>query len=123
MLDRKITGQITFIHSNNLKVTREFYTEKLGLILARDQGSCLIFQVTETAYLGFCEHIEPLEPGRKVILTLVSNDVDKWYEYLKNIGVEIMAPPKASPLYGIYHFFMKDPDGYLIEIQRFDESL
>ena len=53
MTDRKFYQQITFLHSQDLQTTRHFYNEVLGLPLVRDQGSCLIFAVTESAYLGF----------------------------------------------------------------------
>jgi catechol 2,3-dioxygenase-like lactoylglutathione lyase family enzyme len=119
----EITQQITFLHAQNLEATRRFYAQVLGLRLARDQGSCLIFQTTESAYLGFCEHIEPVPPGRKVILTLVSDDVDGWYAKLKDSGQRISGSPVANPHYQIYHFFIVDPNGYWVEIQRFDEPL
>jgi len=115
--------QITFLHSSDLEATRHFYTNLLSLPLVRDQSTCLIFRVTDSAYLGFCEHIEPVAPGRKVILTLVSDAVDEWYEVLKSSAVQLSNPPQFTPKYQIYHFFLQDPDGYWIEIQRFDQPL
>lgn len=123
MARANITQQITFLHAQNLEETRYFYTHILGLPLARDQGSCLIFQVSEGAYLGFCKHLETIPPGRKVILTLVSEDVDGWYAELKASSQGLIDPPVTNPKYHIYHFFIPDPNGYWIEIQRFDEPL
>lgn len=119
----EITQQITFLHTQDLAETRKFYAEILALPLVRDQGSCLIFKVTETAFLGFCVHIEPVPPGRKVILTLVSDEVDSWYAALKANGQQVIDPPKYHPDYQIYHFFIPDPNGYWIEIQKFDQPL
>lgn len=119
----EITQQITFLHARDLEKTHHFYTVLLGLSLVRDQATCLIFQSTDSAYLGFCEHIEPTDPGRKVILTLVTDDVDAWYQTLKKRGADLKEPPKANSKYQIYHFFLQDPDGYWIEIQRFDQPL
>jgi catechol 2,3-dioxygenase-like lactoylglutathione lyase family enzyme len=118
-----ISQQITFLHAQDLTATSQFYTKTLGLAMVRDQGSCRIFQVTESAFLGFCEHIEPSPPGRKVILTLVSDQVDEWYQTLKQQRAELMDSPKANPKYQIYHFFLKDPNGYWIEIQHFEQPL
>ena len=28
-------------------------------------------------------------------------------------------PPKVNPTYDIYNFFARDPDGHLVEFQRF----
>ncbi len=115
--------QITFLHSKDLEATRQFYSSALGLKLVRDQETCIIFKVTETAYLGFCEHIEQIQPGRRVILTLVTDDVDHWYEILMDKEVDVMGSPKPNPKYRIYHFFLKDPDGYTIELQKFNDPL
>lgn len=118
-----ISQQITFLHAADLSVTRQFYSEILTLPLVRDQATCLIFGVTESAFLGFCTHIEPIPPGRKVILTLVTEDVDQWYQNLISAGVEVSGPPQPNPKYQIYHFFLKDPNGYWIEVQKFDQPL
>lgn len=123
MSQPEISQQITFLHARDLAETRFFYTDLLGLPLVRDQGTCMIFKVTPDAYLGFCSHIEPISPGRKVILTLVSEDVDGWYAYLLQNGLSQIDPPAANPKYQIYHFFIPDPNGYWIEIQRFDQPL
>ena len=123
MTAAEFTQQITFLHTQDLEETRHFYAHILGLPLVRDQGTCLIFRATEGAFIGFCEHIEPILPGRKVILTLVSEDVDGWYETLKARGARLVDPPKKHPKFQIYHFFLIDPDGYWVEIQRFDHPL
>jgi len=123
MLKGKFSQQITFLHAENLETTHHFYTNFLGLPMVRDQGNCIIFKAAENAFLGFCEHIEPILPGRRVILTLVTDDVESWYQALSTHGVDLQGPPKSNPNYHIFHFFLKDPDGYWIEIQSFDEPL
>jgi len=122
-MSQKFDQQITFLHADDLQKSRDFYTNILRLPLVRDQGTCLIFAVNDKAYLGFCEHIEKVPVGRNIILTLVSDSVDDWYKWLVSKQCEIVDPPKYNSRYHIYHFFFKDPDGYWIEIQRFDEPL
>jgi len=119
----EFSQQITFLHSNDLQKTRQFYEGLLNLKMVRDQATCQIFCVTNHAFLGFCEHIEPISTGRKVILTLVTEDVDAWYESLKKRGADLMEPPQGNPNYQIYHFFLLDPNGYWIEVQRFAQPL
>ncbi len=118
-----INQQITFLHAADLEATRHFYADLLGLPLVRDQGTCLIFQTTSESYLGFCEHIDQIPPGRSVILTLVTDQVDPWFQFLKSKGAHLEDQPKANPKYDIYHFFLTDPNGYWIEIQKFDQPL
>ncbi len=42
-------------------------------------------------------------------------DTQKWYDYLVSKGVEIVSRPERSPR-GHTFFFVKDPDGNLIEL-------
>jgi catechol 2,3-dioxygenase-like lactoylglutathione lyase family enzyme len=113
---------ISFYPSQDLAATRAFYEEVLGLKLARDQGSCLIFQVTETAFLGFCNHLEPIE-SPAFIITLVLDNVDGVYRRLLQRHILIDASPTLNEKYQIYHFFALDPNGYKVEVQRFLDPL
>ena len=56
-----------------------------------------------------------------LILTLVTSEVDAWHQYLSDRGVGFEKPPSLNPQYDIYHCFLRDPNGYLIEIQRFND--
>ena len=123
IVNRKFSQQITFLHSNDINTTKHFYYEVLGLPLVRDQGTCVIFGVTENAFLGFCEHITPIQSDRSVILTLVTDDVDEWFNALTGKGIEVINEPEHNPKFHIYHFFFHDPDGYWIEIQGFDDLI
>lgn len=114
---------ISFYPCHDLSATRDFYERDIGLGLARDQETCLIFCVTKTAFVGFCQHEGDLPNHKGLIITLVTEDVDAVYKRLKQFGVETEAPPKLSEHYGIYHFFARDPDGYRLEVQRFLEPL
>jgi len=110
---------ISFYPCHDLSATRDFYERDLGLELARDQETCLIFRVTATAFVGFCQHEGDLPKHKGLIITLVTENVDGVYSRLKQLGVETEAPPKLNERYGIYHFFARDPDEYKLEVQRF----
>ena len=113
---------ITFLHTTDIKRTAQFYEKTLELLLVRDQGVCRIYKTSADGYLGFCTHLEaPVSNG--IILTLVTPNVDTWYKTLLAKGVEIVNPPAHNSKYQIYHFFFKDPNGYTLEIQHFDEPL
>jgi len=53
----------------------------------------------------------------------VTDDVDDWCRHLTNEGAEIVKAPADNPPYRIYNAFVRDPNGYIIEIQRFWEPL
>ncbi|BAY32408.1 glyoxalase/bleomycin resistance protein/dioxygenase [Nostoc carneum NIES-2107] len=126
MCDRPpIDQQITFLYTQDLAASASFYEDKLGFHLWLDQGTCRIYTVTGSGYLGLCQEsgifrTEINEKQSSVIFTLVTQQVDEWYEYLQQQGVEFEQPPTFNEKYKIYHFFLRDPNGYLIEIQRFE---
>lgn len=114
-----IEQQITFLRTADLAMTAGFYESVLGLPLILDQGSCRIYRTGGTAFVGFCRHLEAPALPQGIILTLVSGDVDGWYRYLQEHGVIVERAPAHNPRFNIYHFFFRDPNGYLIEIQQF----
>jgi catechol 2,3-dioxygenase-like lactoylglutathione lyase family enzyme len=114
-----IEQQVTFLATRDLEATAAFYEGVLQLPLVLDQGVCRIYRSAPSAFLGFCSHLPVGEEPRPIILTLVSQDVDAWFRYLLTKGINLAERPIHNPTYNIHHFFLRDPDGYLIEIQQF----
>lgn len=114
-----IEQQVTFLYTRDLAATAQFYEEVMGLSLVLDQGSCRIYQVSRDAFVGFCQSDDASRQPSGVIFTLVTTEVDAWYRYLSDQGVAFEKKPQLNPRYNIYHTFLRDPNGYLIEIQRF----
>jgi catechol 2,3-dioxygenase-like lactoylglutathione lyase family enzyme len=118
-----ISQHITFLYTRDLKTTINFYENILGLRLARDQGDCKIYHLCGDSYVGFCERESAPEKPQGVLLTLVTDEVDEWFGKLNGVGIPVDKTPVLNPKYGIYHCFVRDPNGYVIEIQRFEEPL
>lgn len=113
-----LAEQITFLYTEDLASTAPFYEQILGLELALDQGSCRIYKVIGQAYVGLCERATPKSPDG-MIVTFVTPDVDAWYQRMVERGATPEHTPRMNETYRIYHFFIKDPNGYLLEFQRF----
>ena len=116
----KFNSQITFFGVADIHRTAQFYEKVLGLELVVDQGTCRIYRSAGNAYVGFCEHLEQ-EAKEGLILTFVTDKVDEWFSRLKEQDLAVDKEPAHNEKYGIYHCFVRDPDGYRIEIQRFDD--
>ena len=117
MAHAPIDAGITFLRVSDLKHSHRFYFDVMGLEMVVDQGGCRIYRLTDSAFLGICERQEPI--GSNVIVTIVGDDVDGWYRRLTEAGVETDGQPRDNEEYRIYQFFAKDPDGHLLEFQRF----
>jgi catechol 2,3-dioxygenase-like lactoylglutathione lyase family enzyme len=66
-----------------------------------------------------CQNPEAPQQPQGVIFTMVTDDVDGWYARLLALDIPVEKPPALNPKYNIYHLFVRDPNGYLVEIQRF----
>ena len=115
-----ITCQITWVYTDDLENTSAFYQNKLGLKPVIDEGAARIFEVSPTARIGVCTAFDDrtVEPKGGMI-TLVTDQVDEWYSQLIGKGVVIDSAPHVLEKFNIYTFFLKDPNGYIIEIQQF----
>lgn len=118
-----IEQQITFLYTHDLVASADFYERIMGFTLWRDQGTCRIYRVRDEALLGIClagnGEAQTVTPQSNVIFTLVTEQVDAWYEYLKAQGIVFEKAPAIHEKYHIYNCMFRDPNGYLIEIQHF----
>jgi len=119
--DSSFVAQVTFVYTADLAASEHFYGEVLGLPLALDQGSCKIYRVSPGAQVGVCLRPDA-EPPQGVILTLVTDDVDGWCRRIEAYGVSLEKAPTFDAQYKIYHCFLRDPSGALVEIQRFEDQ-
>lgn len=110
-------AHITFLRVADLERSHDFYGLGLGLPLVLDQGGCRIYRLNADAFIGVCLRDDPGSTG--VVVTIVADDVDAWYERFGAAGAGVDGPPRENPEYRIYHFFATDPDGHLLEVQRF----
>ena len=122
----RFAQQVTFLFCPDLNASDAFYRGLLGLPLVLDQGSCLIYRTGQEAFLGFCHITENIAAvtATGLVLTLVVDgqaEVDQWYEYLLSASAAgtIERSPAFNPRFNIYHLFLRDPAGYLVEIQSF----
>ena len=113
---------ITFLKTKDLDKTTQFYTQTLGFNLVLDQAYCRIFRVCPHSHLGFCM-TEASTGSPEVIITLEIEDVDGYYQRLKSLGVDIEVSPRLNEKFNIYQMFLRDPNGYLIEVQRLLDPL
>lgn len=115
-----IDQQVTWVYTADLPGTAPFYADVLGLELALDQGQCRIFRAGPDSFIGLCHarpgrHVEP----KGVVFTFVTPDVDGWHARFKAHGIDSLEAPQRSETFNVYAFFVRDPNGYLLEFQQF----
>lgn len=120
------TQQVTFLYVRDLARSERFYREALGLEEVLNQGLARIYRIGRgNAFLGIClsSTVQQAPPADRaplgVIVTFVTDDVDGAFRALQAKGVAFEKEPALNTTYNIYNCFFRDPDGYLLEIQRF----
>lgn len=117
----RVTGQITWLYTEDTAASWRFYEEILGLETVVDQTVCRVFAVGGGAHIGVCA----VREGRAVaplgcIVSLVTDDVEGAHARLVARGADVDGPPVRNAAFGITHFMVRDPAGYRIEIERFE---
>lgn len=118
----EIKELITFFYYKDLELARKFYQEVMGFELVIDQGFAKIFKVANNAFMGIVDEkkgAHRANPIKPVELTVIVPDPDEWYRYLLSKGVQPICEPKTMESMKLRMFLLHDPEGYLIEIQKF----
>lgn len=118
----KVDSSIVFLYYRDLPRALAFYQDVLGLQLEVDQGWCKILRMTPTASVGLVDETRgslKTAEDKPVMLTLVVEDVDAWYTKVKEAGADVIRPPQLMEEISVYGFFLRDPEGYTLEIQKF----
>jgi len=119
-------ASITFLTYEDMNAGDHFYRVVLGLPLIEDQGWAKVYRIHGAASVGIVEARRgPVDKpvGSGALLSIVVEDVDAWYEILRDEPtIELLGPPAMVANIPVYSFFLKDPAGYHIEIQSFTDA-
>lgn len=115
-----ITSNVAFYPCISIDETAAFYNEILGLETVFAGEKARIFSAVKGHY-GFVEYPEKKAATGKLCLSFnceSEEDVDKEYERITSLGAVTTGKPKLHETQPVYSFFLKDPNGYLVEFQK-----
>ena len=120
----EILATNAFYYYADLEGAWDFYTRTLGFETVADYGFAKILQVAPTSFLTLVDETRGMhssEEPKSVTLAVVSEEVEGWWEYLNAEGVQMRAGlgevEEGKPHDG---FVAIDPEGYLLEFERFN---
>ena len=116
------TSQITFLYFADIKPAHDFFAGVLGLETVEEQSFARIYRVADRAFIGAVSGERGFHrPQEKsaVLVTLMVNDVQAWFEKITASGMKIMRPMMEHKDINIRCFFFEGPGGYSFEIQEF----
>jgi len=117
-----VDANLVFFYYQDLEKAERFYSDILGMEKVLDYGFAKIHRLSQSSYLclvdvtkGMHEASEP----KTVTLSFVTDEVDAWYEYLKEKGLEMRGPLGDATRHPTRGFVTYDPEGYFLEFERF----
>ena len=122
----KAKGILTFFYYKDLAKAAEFYEKIMGFTLIQDQKWAKIFKIRDNAYMGCVDGnvgYHKYSDTKPVMLTVIVDDPDAWYEHFKKNGVKTINEPHDDKALNLRIFLLHDPEGYVIEIQKFYEPI
>jgi len=120
--DLSIDANLVFFYYRDLAAAQDFYEHILGLERVLDYGFATIHRVSGTVYLGLVDETQGMhrasEP-KSVTLSFVTNEIDEWYNYLKEQDVPLRGEVKNAERHATRGFVAYDPEGYYLEFETF----
>jgi nitroreductase/predicted lactoylglutathione lyase len=102
-----------------LEELKDFYIYKVGCRIWIDQEDCIILKNGNLLF-GFCKRDNPDKEGLITFFCNSKEEVDAVYRKFKTTAD---SPPSMNEKYGIYQFFMRDPEGRKLEFQYFNHRI
>ena len=115
------TLSITFLYYRDLPRAEAFYRDVMGFPLAIDQGRVAkIMAIGGGAHVGLVDEAHGMNDWtekKPIQLCIRVPDVDAWYSYIGELGVQNLSQMFQNDELGIRAFVFDDPEGYQIEVQ------
>jgi predicted enzyme related to lactoylglutathione lyase len=118
-MDAPFPQAITWLYSDGLDRHATFYRDVIGLPQVLDQGGCRVFRVSPTAFLGVCDLPHRPRGTAGMLVTFVVPDLDAAMAALAARGAAFEGKVLDRP--GHRSAFLRDPVGYLLEVQQFTD--
>ncbi len=112
-----------FYYYVDVEAAHDFYSRILGFETVVDYGFAKIMRVAPASYVTLVDEAEGMhssEEPKSVTLAIVTEQVEGWYDYLVSQRVEMRGEynyREGQPHDG---FVAIDPEGYYLEVERFN---
>jgi uncharacterized glyoxalase superfamily protein PhnB len=112
-----------FYYYEDVEAAWAFYTDVLGFQTVADFGFAKIMRVAGASFLTLVDAEQGMHSAdepKTVTLALVTEQVEGWWAYLSAAGVPMRSDFEAQDGRPHDGFVAVDPEGYLLEFERFN---
>jgi catechol 2,3-dioxygenase-like lactoylglutathione lyase family enzyme len=124
MRDFGIRASNAFFYYRDLERATAFYRDVLGLEIVADYDMARIVRVADTSYLVLVDATRGMHTAdepKSVALALLTDELEAWHTYLGSRNIAPGRPFAARQGSAHDGFVIKDPEGYLLEFERFNQ--
>ena len=121
--DFGIRASNLFFYYRDLDRATAFYQQTLGMELVADYQMARIFRMTEDSYLILVDATKGMHSAdepKSVAVALITDQLEGWHGYLATKGISPRSPFLPKPGRAHDGFVIQDPEGYLLEFERFN---
>lgn len=119
-----VVANNAFFYYADLERATRFYTDVLGLRIAADYGFAKVLHVAPTSFLTLVDAamgMHAADEPKTTALALITDDLDAWNAHLTARGAPFRHPYRGAVAGGAHDgFVVIDPEGYLLELERFN---
>jgi len=118
-----IQASNAFYYYRDVEAAHRFYTDVLGFETVSDFGFAKILRIAETSYLTLVDEQNgqhSADEPKSVTLAVVTEQVEGWYDWLTSQDVPMRAELRVEEGRAHDGFVAIDPEGYLLEFERFN---
>ncbi len=123
--DFHTTASNVFFYYADVEAAADFYREILGLRVAADFGFAKIMEVSPDSFITLVDASKSLHAAdepKTTAIALITDQLDEWWDYIRTQDVELRSDEfNAVPGRPHHGFVALDPEGYLLEFERFND--
>lgn len=115
---------VVWFYYKDMAGIQRFYEEVMGFDLIVDQGWAKIYPIGPTGYFGLVDEqrgMHNFTEEKAVTLSLITDDLDGWYDYMRQQSAVEMRSEEISVDERYRAFIAYDPEGYFIEWDVFTD--
>ncbi|MDJ0756572.1 MAG: VOC family protein [Ardenticatenaceae bacterium] len=112
-----------FYYYRDVESAWRFYRDVFGFETTANYEHAKIMKVASSSYLTLVDAergMHTADEPKSVTLALVTDEVEQWFEYLISQGAAMHRPFEAKDGRAHDGFVALDPEGYFIEVERFN---
>jgi catechol 2,3-dioxygenase-like lactoylglutathione lyase family enzyme len=123
--DFDTTASNVFFYYADVEAAADFYSDILGLRVTADYGFAKIVEVSPNSFLTLMDASNGLHTAdepKTTAIALITDQLDEWWDYIRTQDVELRTDEFIAVAGRPHHGFVAvDPEGYLLEFERFND--